>query len=166
MFPLPQQARLLWKLPLPTITPDTWPQDQLQWIEAMERGTVIHHCRGCWGPVTPARLYLQGLPRRGHQAPVSPTPCSVCIKSWNQRGEGCCSRSLYEKRQKGEAELSLLAPRPGVFLAGSLPPASGPALTACTSLPIHYSHRWKAHLGVTRSPRLLFGETPGNLHCL
>ena len=47
MFPLPQRARLLWKLPLPTITPDTWPQDQLQWIEAMERGTVIHHCGTC-----------------------------------------------------------------------------------------------------------------------
>lgn len=25
-----QQARLLWKLPLLTIAPDTWPQDQLQ----------------------------------------------------------------------------------------------------------------------------------------
>ena len=82
---------------------------------------------------------LSGLPGTCHPRP--PAPCSMCIKCWNQRGEGCCSRSLCEKRQKEETELSILAPSPGIFLAGSLPPACGPALTTCTSMPTHYSHQ-------------------------
>ena len=40
-----------------------------------------------------------------------------------------------------EAELSLLTPSPGIFPARYLPPACGPALTTCTSLPTHYSHQ-------------------------